>query len=70
MSVRSFLEKLTDNDALVTIDKEVDVQYELANVANALSGKTVLFNNIKDYPGWRIIAGMCGDRTTTYGWHY
>ncbi|MCP5095493.1 MAG: UbiD family decarboxylase [Chloroflexi bacterium] len=62
MSVRSFLEKLTDNDALVTIDKEVDVQYELANVANALSGKTVLFNNIKDYPGWRIIAGMCGDR--------
>ena len=63
MSVRSFLDKLSNNDALVTIEKPVDVQYELANVANALSGKTVLFNNIKQYPEWRVIAGMCGDRS-------
>jgi 2,5-furandicarboxylate decarboxylase 1 len=62
MSVRSFLEKLSGSDALVTIEKAVDVQYELANVAHALPGKTVLFNKIESFPGWRVVSGMCGDR--------
>lgn len=62
MSVRKFLERITDSEDLVTINKQVNVRYEVANVANALSGKTVLFNNIENHPEWRIISGMCGDR--------
>lgn len=62
MSVREFLEKLAGSDDLVTVDTAVAVNYEVANVANALSGKTVLFTHIKGYEGWRIISGMCADR--------
>ncbi len=62
MSVRAFLEKVAQSGDLVTIEKEVEVNFELANVANALSGKTVLFNNIKTYPEWRVVSGMCADR--------
>ncbi|MEM7332633.1 MAG: UbiD family decarboxylase [Chloroflexota bacterium] len=62
MSVRQFLKKIENSSDLIVIDKPVDVNYEVANVANALSGKTVLFNQIKEYPGWRIVAGMCGER--------
>ena len=62
MSVRNFLDKANESGDLVTIEKPVDVQYEVANVANALSGKTVLFTNLKGYDGWRIISGMCADR--------
>jgi UbiD family decarboxylase len=62
MSVRNFLKKIENSSDFVAIKQPVNVHYEVANVANALSGKTVLFNNIVDYPGWRIIAGMCADR--------
>lgn len=62
MSVRQFLDKIAGSDDLITIEKGVDVRYEVANVANALSGKTVLFNTINEHPGWRIISGMCGER--------
>ena len=62
MSVRTFLEKAAQSGDLIEIEKEVDVNFELANVANALSGKTVLFNKIKEYPDWRIVSGMCADR--------
>lgn len=62
MSVRNFIEKAAAAGDLVTIDKPVDVRFEAANVAHALSGKAVLFNTIKDHPGWRVISGMCADR--------
>ena len=62
MSVRQFLKKIENSDDLITINKVINVQYEVANVANALSGKVVLFTNIEAYPNWRMIAGMCADR--------
>ena len=62
MSVRKFLDKAKESGDLVTIDKPVDVQFEVADVANALSGKVVLFTNLKGYEGWRIVSGMCADR--------
>ncbi|MCP4421498.1 MAG: UbiD family decarboxylase, partial [Chloroflexi bacterium] len=40
----------------------VDVHFELANVAYALQGHPILFNNIVNYPGWRICSGTCSDR--------
>lgn len=62
MSVRQFLDKIRGTEDLVTVETAVSVEYELANIAHALSGKTVLFNQIKEHPGWRVIAGMCADR--------
>lgn len=62
MSFRSFLEQAERSGDLVKIDRPVDTTFELANVANALSGRPVLFNHIKDYPGWRVAAGVCADR--------
>lgn len=62
MSFRSFIRKADATGDLVTIEKEVDTTYELANVAHALEGRPVLFNNIKSYPDWRVCANPCSDR--------
>jgi UbiD family decarboxylase len=62
MSFRDFIEKAKETGDLVTIDREVDTTFEVANVAHALEGRPTLFTHIKDYPGWRICAGPCSDR--------
>lgn len=62
MSFRRFIEHVNASGDLVVINKAVDTTYEVANVAHALEGRTVLFNHIKDYPGWRVCAGACADR--------
>lgn len=62
MSLRDFIEQVEASGDLLTISKPVDVHYELANVAHALEGRAVLFDNIVDYPGWRVISGPCADR--------
>ncbi len=62
MSLRRFIEQAAAAGDLITIDRPVDTTYELANVAHALAERPVLFNHIKDRPGWRVIAGPCADR--------
>ncbi len=62
MSLRKFIEQTAVTGDLITIDTPVDTTYELANVAHALEGRPVLFNQIKGHPGWRVIAGPCADR--------
>ncbi len=62
MSFRDFIRQATESGDLITIDKPVSTAYELANVAHALDGKPVLFNQIVNYPGWRVCAGPCSDR--------
>lgn len=62
MSFRRFIERAEAAGYLVTIDQPVDTTFELANVAHALEGRPVLFNNIQGHPGWRVCAGACSDR--------
>ncbi len=62
MSFREFIRRAGVNGDLVTIDRPVSTTFELANVAHALEGRTVLFNNVIDYPGWRVCAGPCSQR--------
>lgn len=62
MSFRRFIEHMKETGELVSIDTSVDTTFEVANVAHALEGHVVLFNNIQDYPGWRICSGVCSDR--------
>lgn len=62
MSFRHFIQQAEASGDLITINIPVDTTYELANVAHALEGRPVLFNNIINYPGWRVCAGPCSDR--------
>ena len=62
MSLRDFIEQARATGDLLTIEKPVSVRHELANVAHALEGRAVLFENVVDYPGWRVISGPCADR--------
>jgi 2,5-furandicarboxylate decarboxylase 1 len=62
MSLRTFLDLARDSGDLVVIDKPVSTEFELANVAHALDGRVVLFENVIGYPGWRVTAGLCANR--------
>ena len=62
MNVREFLEETAVSNDLITINKPINVKYDLANVAHALEGRVVLFEQIENYPDWRVVAGLCADR--------
>lgn len=62
MQFREFLEQTAETGALITISKPVNTNFEVANVAHALEGNLVIFDNIEGYPGWRICAGPCANR--------
>ncbi|MDX1687060.1 MAG: UbiD family decarboxylase [Candidatus Promineifilaceae bacterium] len=62
MSLRDFIDQAAASGDLVTIAKPVSVEYEVANVAHALEGRPILFEQIAGYPGWRVLSGPCSDR--------
>lgn len=62
MSFRHFIQEAANSGDLVTVDQPVSTTFELANIAHALEGQPVLFNEIIGYPGWRVCAGPCSDR--------
>ena len=62
MDISSFLDAARENGWLVTIDRPVATELELAAVAYALDGRPVLFTNIIGYPGWRVLTGLASHR--------
>lgn len=62
MTLRQFIEQAEASGDLITVHKPVNVRFELADVAHALEGNVVLFDNVVDYPGWRVVSGPCADR--------
>lgn len=62
MSFREFISQAAESGDLVTIDRPVNLDYELADVAHALDGRPVLFNQISEHKGWRVCSGVCSDR--------
>lgn len=62
MSFRAFIEQAEDIGDLIKIERPVSTAYELANVAHALDGQPVLFENIIEHPDWRVCSGPCSDR--------
>ncbi|MGB3716127.1 MAG: UbiD family decarboxylase [Candidatus Promineifilaceae bacterium] len=62
MSFREFIRQANEGGILITINKPVSTDLELARVAHALDGQPVLFNDIIGYPGWRVSAGACSSR--------
>ncbi len=58
--LREFLDRLEAKDHLRRIRKEVDWNLELAHLAKineetSTGGKALLFETVKDYPGWRVL---------------
>ncbi len=58
--LREFLDRLEAEDHLRRIYKEVDWNLELSHIAKFNEeehngGKALLFENVKDYPGWRVL---------------
>ncbi|MBI4772495.1 MAG: UbiD family decarboxylase, partial [Chloroflexi bacterium] len=58
--LRQFLDRLDAEDYLRHIYKQVDWNLELSHIAKVneeeyQGGQALLFESIKDYPGWRVL---------------
>ncbi len=62
MDLRTFLDEARAQGWLITVERAVDANLELAAVAYALDGRPVLFENIVGHAGWRVITGVASAR--------
>ncbi len=60
--LRELVNELDRAGELVRIKKPVSKKFELARLQNALEGKPVLFENIKENPGWRVLGNIVSTR--------
>ena len=60
--MRDFLEVLDRAGELAHVRREVSTRHEIAAVAGKLDGRPVLFDRVKEAKGFRVAAGVCGDR--------
>ena len=61
MKLRAFLSKLKAEEKLIHIQKEVNINKEIANIIYSLDEKPVIFENIKGYD-FPIFAGITSSR--------
>ncbi len=60
--IRTFIDELDKLGELVRIERPVSKQFELAKVQHALDGRPVLFENIAESPGWRVVGNLVSTR--------
>ena len=63
--LRGFLAHLESQGQLVRVKDAVDVKYEIAagmRKTSDIEGPALLFENIKGYPGWRVLGGLFATR--------
>jgi len=63
--LRGFLTHLESQGQLVRVKDAVDVKYEIAagmRKTSDIEGPALLFENIKGYPGWRVLGGLFATR--------
>jgi len=63
--LRGFLAHLEDLGQLKRVHDEVSVKYEIAagiRKASDIEGPALLFENVKGYPGWRVLGGLFATR--------
>ncbi|MEE9151682.1 MAG: UbiD family decarboxylase [Thermoplasmata archaeon] len=66
MNLREFLKKLEEEGKLVRVKKEVDTEYEIANVINTLCEQPVIFENVKGYE-FPVFGGITSSRDIIAG---
>jgi len=63
--LRGFLENLERANQLLKVSREVDTQYEIAagiRKTSDVEGPALLFDNVKNHPGWRVLGGLFATR--------
>ena len=63
--IRSFLTYLENQGQLLRVKDEVGIKYEIAagmRKTSDIEGPALLFENIKGYPGWRVLGGLFATR--------
>jgi UbiD family decarboxylase len=63
--LRGFLAHLEDLGQLKTVKDAVSVKYEIAagmRKTSDIGGPALLFENVKDYSGWRVLGGLFATR--------
>jgi UbiD family decarboxylase len=63
--LRGFLAHLEDLGQLKRVDDEVSTKYEIAagmRKTSDIEGPALLFQNVKDYPGWSVLGGLFATR--------
>ena len=63
--LRSFLSHLETQGQLLRVAEEVDVKYDIAAGIRKISdmeGPALLFDNVRGYPGWRVLGGLFATR--------
>ncbi|MAT50163.1 MAG: hypothetical protein CMK32_03140 [Porticoccaceae bacterium] len=61
--LRAMIDYLQTGDDLLVIDGQVDPVHEMSGLMKALEGgPALLFNNVKGYPGQRVIANIYAER--------
>src|SRR4026207_905003 len=63
--LRGFLSHLESQRQLLRVQDEVSVKYEIAagmRKTSDIEGPALLFENIKGYPGWRVLGGLFATR--------
>ena len=63
--LRGFLTHLESQKQLLRVKDEVDVKYEIAagmRKTSDIEGPALLFENVKGYPGWRVLGGLFATR--------
>ena len=62
-SIRECIQFAEQNSALLRIAREVDPCYEVASITKAFDGgPQLLFEKIKGYPDWKVLANLMGNR--------
>jgi len=63
--LRGYLKHLEEQRQLARVSDEVDVKYEIAagiRKTSDIEGPALLFENIKGFPGWRVLGGLFATR--------
>ncbi|MEM3921898.1 MAG: UbiD family decarboxylase, partial [Nitrososphaerota archaeon] len=62
MSLRSFLESLDEEGLLVHVRRPVSTRYEAAALMKRLDPRPVLFHDVREAPGLKLLGNLCADR--------
>ena len=63
--LRGFLTHLESQRQLLRVQDAVNVKYEIAagmRKTSDIEGPALLFENVKGYPGWRVLGGLFATR--------
>jgi 2,5-furandicarboxylate decarboxylase 1 len=63
--LRAYLTHLENEGQLLRVRDEVDVRYEIAagiRKTSDVEGPALLFENVKGFPGWRVLGGLFATR--------